>query len=613
LSLNKLTGVEPPMPPPSSQVVSFRPSALLALVCAAIVRAFDPSWLARPVAELAKEAGIRPERVSRLWRRLLAPLEKLLERASTRGRKKKRRPSKGELRRIRTEALLDVSRELIRLGGVGKRRAQDFLVAARDRLKRERDISHEEFCQALGLSERTVRSWARRGVAALGEPEPVPPPEEKRLRGVGRFDLSVTLPDLQVVGDTTNVEILRVPLKVVAFQDPGRRHLTPWESFVVESEENHEIVLEALKDAVGDRAGMQVVVDQGTPYMAEALKQACEELELLHEPQKEAAPTEKATKERQFGVVKHFLGPIFGLTKKLAEFVPSLQNVELAKALGRLLLGTYLRVYVSASAVRETNRPDDPAVLEEVARAQRERAVATNRSKKLKLEAIFERYGFEGSKRNFVRVHRERAFEDIDEAERRLAVQAAGTKIGNWAAYFSGILKNVGEERAVAREREAWRRRRDAEERARRREEERSAAAWRQALAEDPERRLAEGLGQIAAQYLPPRDRLFNDGVGLGTREVRQALRIFVEESGGAAVDRAELGWRIFEKAAESPAAVPHVRRVFEALLATARKEIPSNEDPTSAILDAGSDKKQNPRPPPGPDLRFRPAGSDPT
>jgi hypothetical protein len=601
------------MPPPSSQVMSFRPSALLALVCAAIVRAFDPSWLARPVAELAKEAGIRPERVSRLWRRLLAAMEKLVKRASTRGRKKKRRPSKGELRRIRTEALLDVSRELIRLGGIGKRTAQDFLVAARDRLKRERDLSHQEFCQALGLSERTVRDWAHRGVAALKDPEPVPPPEEKRPRGVGRFDLAITLPDLQVVGDTTQVKILGVPLKVVAFQDPGQRHITPWESFVVESEENHEIVLEALKEAVGDRAGMQVVVDQGTPYMAEALKQACEELDLLHEPQKEAAPREKATKERQFGIVKHFLGPIFGLTRKLAEVVPSLQNVELAKALGRLLLGTYLRVYVSASAVRETSRPDDPAVLEEVARVQRERAVATNRSKKLKLEEIFDRNGFEGSKQNFVRVHRHRAFEDIEEGERRLAMQAAGRKIENWAAYFSGILQNVVKERAAARKREAWRRRKEADDQARRREEERNAAAWRQILDEDPERRIAEGLGQIAAQYLPHRDRLFNDGVGPGTREVRQALRIFAEESGGAAVDRAELGWRIFEKAAENPVAVPHVRRVFEALLATAKKEIPSNGDPTSAILDAGSDQKQNPRPPPGPDLRFWTAESDST
>ena len=601
------------MPLSSSQVVSFRPSTLLALVCAAIVRAFNPTWLARPVAELAKEAGIRPERVSRLWRRLLAPLEKLVERASTRGRKKERRPSKSERRRIRAEALLDVARELFRRGGAGKRRTQDFLVAARDRLRREEGISHREFCQTLGLSERTVRSWAGRGVAAPEDPEPVPPPEERHPRGVGRFDLAITLPDLQVVGDTTQVEILGVPLKVVAFQDPGRRHLTPWESFVVESEENHEIVIEALKEAVGDRAGMQVVVDQGTPYMAEATKEACEELDLLHEPQKEAAPREKATKERQFGIVKHFLGPLLGLTQKLAVAIPALKDVELAKALGRLLLGTYLRVYVSASAARETNRPDDPAVLEEVARTQRENAVATNRSKKLKLEAIFDRYRFEGSKRNFVRSHRHRALEDIDEAEHRLITQAARRKIGNWAGYFSGILAKVEKKRAEARKREASQRRREASERARRRKEEHNAAAWQRRLGEDPERRLTEGLRQIAAHYLPHRDALFNDGIGHGTHEVRDALRILDRESGASFLDRAEVAWQTFVEAAENPAAVSHVRRVFGALLEIAKAEIPSQGDPTSAILGSGSHPQQKPRPSTGPDLRNWPAGSGPT
>jgi len=601
------------MPPPSSQVEPLSPTPLLALVCAAIVRAFDPTWLARPVAELAEEAGIRPERISRLWRRLLAPLEKLVGRASTRGRKKERRPSKSERRRIRAEALLNVAREIFRRGGAGKRRTQDFVVQTRDRLRRDEGISHREFSKALGLSERTVRSWAGRGIAAPEDPEPVPPPEERRPRGVGRFDLATTLPGHQVVGDTTDFPVLGVPLKVVAFQDPGQRHLTPWESFVVESKENHEIVLEALKEAVGDRAGMQVVVDQGTPYMAEATKAACEELDLLHEPQKEGAPREKATKERQFGIVKHFLGPLLGLTQKLAAAIPALSDVELAKALGRLLLGTYLRVYVSASAARETNRPDDPAVLEEVARTQRENAVATNRSKKLKLEMIFDRYRFEGSKRNFVRSHRHRALEDIDEAELRLVTQAARRKIGNWAGYFSGILMKVEKERGEARKRKASRRRREAGERARRKEEERSAAAWQQRLGEDPERRLAEGLRQIAAHYLPHRDALFNGGVGHGTRDVRDALRILVRESGASLLDRAEVAWQTFVEAAENPAAIPHVRRVFLDLLDTAKTEIPSQEDPTSDILGQGSQPQQKPRPSPGPDLRNGPAGSGPT
>jgi len=38
-----------------------------------------------------------------------------------------------ETRLLRTGALLEVAREVIRMGAVEKRRVQDFLVAARDR------------------------------------------------------------------------------------------------------------------------------------------------------------------------------------------------------------------------------------------------------------------------------------------------------------------------------------------------------------------------------------------------------------------------------------------------------------------------------------------------
>ncbi len=588
------------MPPPSSHAAALRPSPLLAVVCAAIVRAFDPSWISLPVAALSVEVDVRPERVSRLWRRLLGPMEKLLRRASTRGRKKKRRrPAKEERRRIRAEALLEVARAANRLGGSCKRRAQDFLVAARDRLKREKGISHRDFAADLGLSGRTIRSWAKRGVATPEEIEPDPIRKVRRPRGVGRFDLAVTLPDLQVVGDTTNLTVFGVPLKVVAFQDPGNRHLTPWKSFVVESEENQEVILSALKAAAGDRAGTQIIVDQGTPYLAEAVKRTCEELELLHEPQKEGTPTEKATKERQFGVVKHFLGPLLGLTQKLAEIVPSLRQAELAKAFARLILGTYLRVYVAAAAVRETNRPDDPTVLAEVAKIQRENAVAENRSKKLRLEAIFDRYGFEGSKRDFVRVHRRRCLEDIEEAEVRFVKAATERKIKKWVRYFGVILLNVEREQAETRRRATSRRRRETKERALRVADKRSAAAWTKALSEDPERRLAVGLGMIAGHYLPHLDVLWAGGVGPGTREAREALRMLFDQSATAAVDRAEVAWRIFEQSDRKPATTPHVRRVFEGLLASAKKENPSPADRTSATLPAGSHDQQNPRPPP--------------
>ena len=269
------------------------------------------------------------------------------------------------------------------------------------------------------------------------------------------------------------------------------------------------------------------------------------------------------------------------------------------------MLGTYLRVYVTAAAVRETNRSEDPAVLEEVARAQREKAVAEHRSARLLLEGIFERYQLEGSKRDFVRAHRHRQLEDIEETERRLMKQSGDGTIRNWSRYFSGILMNVAEERAEARRLKAGRRRREAKERAKRHEEHQAAAKWKKLLGDHPERGLAEGLKMIASHYQPQRDDLLYQGVGLGTRQVRQALQIMVEESGHAVIDRAEVGWRSFLNTSEEPKAVPHVRGVFDTLLADAQAKITSIADPTSAILDAGSDHQQDQRPGTGRGLRF--------
>ncbi len=601
------------MPHPSSQPGTFRPSALLALVCAAVVKAFDPSWLARPVAELSAEVAVRPERVSRLWRRLLAPMERLLRRASTRGRKKRRKPSKRDLRLLRAEALLEVSREVIRLGGPKKRRVQDLLVAARDRLKPEHGISSAHFCRALGLSERSLRYWARRGVAPPKEeepPAPSPPPKDRRE---GRFDLAVTLPGLQAMGDTTNLSLFGVPLKVVALQDVGARHEKPWEAFAVDSEENHRIVLDVVREALAGKPGVQVLVDQGTPYLAAATKDALEELGLFHEPQKEGAPTEKATLERSFGIVKRCLAPIFSLTDKLAALVPSLRSEELATAAGRLLLAAYLHVFVMASRVRETGRPDDPGVLEAIAEVQREKAVAEHRSAKLLLEAIFDRHGFQGSKRDFVRAHRYHFVEDIEEAERRLARQAARGNILHWERYFAGILHNVREGRRAERERQAWGKLRAARERSYVEKARRRREAHEASLDEDPVRRIAEGLFLVAAQYQPEKDVLFNDGVGPGTREIRTGLAAFAEHAPGALCDHAENGWRAFLARVEDPRPLPAVHRVLERLLAEAKNATPSPNDSTSAILWPGSHPNRNQRPPPSSDLRNSAAGSGST
>jgi hypothetical protein len=578
-----------------------------------VVKAFDPSWLSRPVAELSAEAGVRPERVSRLWRRLLAPMENLLGRASTRGRKKKGRPSEPARRLLRAETLLEVAREVIRLGGPGKRRVQDLLVAARDRLKEEHGISCAEFCRTLGLPARTVRSWARRGVAAPKEEEPKNPPPPAGDRREGRFDLAVTLPGLQALGDTTNLTVFGVPLKLVALQDPGARHERPWEAFAVDTEENHRVVLDVVRSALSGKPGVQFLVDQGTPYMAEATRDTLEDLDLFHEPQKEGTPTEKATLERSFGVVKSCLAPILSLTGKLADLVPALRSEELAKAAGRLLLAAYLQVYATASRARETRRPDDPQVLAAIAEAQRERAVAEHRSAKLLLEAVFDRYGFEGSKRDFVRAHRHHFVEDVEEAERRLALRAAGGGILHWERYFSAILQNVREGRREARKRQAWERRRAARQRSEAEKERRRRAAREAAFDEDPVRRIASGLSLVARHYRPERDDLFNGGVGPGTRRIRKGLAAVAERAPAALADHATSAWRAFLGTAEDPRPLPAVRAVLDRLLAEAKRPAPSPDQSPSAILFPGSHRNRNPRPPPEPDLRNSAARSGET
>jgi hypothetical protein len=83
-----------------------------------------------------------------------------------------------------------------------------------------------------------------------------------------------------------------------------------------------------------------------------------------------------------------------------------------------------------------------------------------------------------------------------------------------------------------------------------------------------------------------------------------------VEQSGKTAVDRAEVGWRIFHGASQEERAVSQVRAVFDALLAHAKTKIASTAEPISAILDVGSDHQQNKRPGTTGGLRFSAAGS---
>jgi hypothetical protein len=269
---------------------------MLALVAASLVAAYDPSWLAAPVAVRARQHGVRPDRVSRVKARVLAFVEVLVARASRRGRPAATgRADQGATARLRAaEALLAVVTSVVARLGVAGRALQDELVAAYERLSSEHGTDLRSFCAALGLPERTFRSWRDRPPRPPAPPPPAVPaaPRPPRPRR-GRFALEVLPPGVVAAADTSDWELFGVPLKILAVQDPGARGLRTWEAGAVETGEDAQKVVDVVRDALGERPGTQLVTDQGTPYLAEAARAAYEELGLEHAPQKEADPLGK--------------------------------------------------------------------------------------------------------------------------------------------------------------------------------------------------------------------------------------------------------------------------------------------------------------------------------
>ncbi len=407
------------MPSPASQESASKSSLLLALVCASIVADHDRSWLARPVAQLIPTEGPRPEWVSRVKAKVRAAFAGLIDAATRRGRP----PSpRHDDRALRNEALLAVATRLLSLSTlpVRRRAVQDELVCAFDRVHREYGVTAREFCVALALSERTFRSWQHRPAKPPSPPPPPKPPAPPRNdRNTGRFSLEVTAPDTQLGGDTTDLCVLGIDLKLVGVQDLGDRERCLFDAFAVDEHECSELIAGAVVDAAASREGMQFITDQGTPYLAEAAAQAYDALGLEHAPQREHTPTEKATVERGFGTVKNALAPLLAVLNRLASAVPSLRQPVLARHVATLLVATFLRVY--AAGRRHLGHPldgQDPDVLRAIVEEQRDRARAEARSVRLFLEAVHAEYAMQGSSEKFVRTFRRYPLEDLHDAER---------------------------------------------------------------------------------------------------------------------------------------------------------------------------------------------------
>ena len=593
-------------PPPASQESPPESSLLLALVCAGIVADHDRSWLARPVAQLIPDGGPRADRLSRLKAKLRDVFLDLVEAATRRGR---RPTSPRDDRAPLLGALLAVATRLLALSAVPVRRraVQDELVCAFDRLSADHAVTAREFCAALALPERTLRSWQQRpATPPLPPPPPPPPSPPPNDRNTGRFDLEVTAPDTQLGGDTTDLTVLGVDLKLVGVQDLGDRERCLFDAFAVDERETSALIERVVADAAAGREGLQFITDQGTPYLAEAAQQAYDAIGVEHAPQREGTPTEKATVEPGFGTIKNALAPIFDVLNRVAGAVPALCQPVLARHVATLLVATFLRVYVAGR--RHLGHPldgQDPDVLRAIVEEQRAKARAEDRSVRLFLEAVHAEYAMPGSSEAFVRAFRRYPLEDLHDAERRFRAYACRCQARVCDRYFAAVVRDV-HQRNHARRAVAWQHRRtDGDAR-----RARADAAQRAAdLDAHPERRLHEGLDVLADTWQPDTGRFVLDGQ-LARIWIRSAVDLIRTREPVAAADCIEAHVRSWL------AARPNIPRALcDAVRGVLRDVITDLHPPTNphdpAVLvgvmlaPPTQPTHDNQRPPPSPHLRI--------
>ena len=586
-----------------SHTSTLKPTLSLAQVSLAILRACKPEWVAGTLSDLLP--GVSLEWLSRLKARLQPQFEELVEEATRRGRPKKPEDPSGEIEKL--TALLQVAAATISEIGVRKSRPKRNLLAAWERLKKKYGMSLREFCASLGLKERTFRHWRAH------PPDPQlslfePPQENKpKAKNEGRFSLDLTAPGVQLMADTSDWDLFGVPLKIMASMDPGLRKRDLWKAFDVKIEESSQAIVKTLSGL--DLEGLQILTDQGTPYLSDLAKEEYERMGIEHEPQKEGAPTEKAPLERSFRTVKEALQPITRLTNKLSEMIPALKNSRLAASLGKLLIVLFLKVYLEGRAhLAHPLEGKDPQVLEAIVEDQRERARAEDRSKRLLLQAIHSEYAMEGSRDAFVRNLRGHALEDIQEAERRLRPKACRCVVRKCARYFAGILRNVAEDGRA-------RRKRLRAERIKRGEEKKkveTVMAQRAFLQEHPLEAISKGLDLQALWWDPVKgEMVLGKNWGPAHGYLKLAFKKIQEENPLGAADEIQAAFKVWEERRKDldPDVVQEVGRVFVRVVSESPFPQPTIKDLTRAILGERihppARKTSTRRPHPGPDLRI--------
>jgi hypothetical protein len=345
----------------------------------------------------------------------------------------------------------------------------------------------------------------------------------------------VHLPGTQVGADTTDLSVFGVPLKLVGVQDIGGRDRRLLDSVVIDTRECAVHVVDAVRVVLRDFPGIQVLTDQGTPYMAAATKFALDELQAEHAPQKEGDPTGKSTVERGFGSLKDVLSPLLSLSDKLAELVPPLRSADLAIPFARLVVATALRAYQAGAratrrAVEATGNASEDTLVRAAARA-REAARATDRSARLLLTHLHAIFLFSTSATRFVELYRRYPLKILRSAEASLRsrfLMRGAPDVREVDRYFAALVRNhFAEHRGRRATRDASR---TLQDRLRRQHHEADHAE--RSRSADPTLWLRQALDLVALQWLPTDRHLLFDGDGLGVGWMRAALDLLLRRHG---------------------------------------------------------------------------------
>jgi hypothetical protein len=512
-----------------SHKVDAKPSVLAAAICCSIIYRIRPQWLAISVSDAAAEVQCKPGHISRLATRAINLFEGIVNRLTRIGRPTRATCNSQEAPTTNTlnNELLAVATELLANVPWGRRPAlRALLIGAYQRLRENHpELTQKYFCTTVGLSERTLRHWLKNPPQDNNKvTHPTPQPNPKRPLRRGRFGFDVSIPDTQIATDTTDISAFGVPLKLVATQDVGGRDQDLLESIIVDDHESSEHVVNALTEAIAERGGMQVICDQGTPYMAEATRKALDDLDAEHAPQREGTPTAKATIERAFHSIKTIAGPLLDISNRVAASFQSLKNPQLAKSATTLLLTALLRAYQAgarASCRADVQRSNVTSEdLDNVAQRARERARAEHISVRETLTRIHAAYDINTPLQKFIRAHRRYSPDVIREAEKLFAKQAHRDDIRNRSSYFAALLCTVNQPRAA-------RRRQMTEQH----ERERSAERDRQAcqnqdmhFRDNPTAWLRDAFSKLLLFWLPERKDFLFGGIGPARAHLAGAL-----------------------------------------------------------------------------------------